>query len=368
MNIDNRQQLTHKMLIRQQGLSLVELLVAMGLGIFLTWGATQAFLTGKQTYSTQQALSRIQENGRMAHEFFSYDIRNAGSYGCASGQFVAPDTTINLLANKSNDEFNFEYSVYGSNNVTATAAAGLNLATGLNPVPLPNTDVLIVHTATNLGLEVLGSPAPTATAISVNNLGLVTGNILSFSNCTSARIFQPTTIAAGIISYAFTSPSFPSPLSVMVGGSILKMETSIYYVANNASVPPQPALYRRTLADGGVSQELLTGVEDMQLEFGIDTNNDSQTDQFVTANAVTAPQWSAWDDITAISPARVNKGLFDPAQENVSAVRYSLLMRSDEQILNTPQTYTFNNVVVTATDKRLRQVFTGTVGIRGQIK
>ena len=49
MNLYHRQNLTHHALRSQQGLSLVELLVAMALGLFLTWGATQAFLTGKQT-------------------------------------------------------------------------------------------------------------------------------------------------------------------------------------------------------------------------------------------------------------------------------------------------------------------------------
>ena len=63
----------------QQGLSLVELMVAIALGLFLSWGAIQAFLSGKQTYSTQQALSRIQENARLVQDFLGFDIRSDGT-------------------------------------------------------------------------------------------------------------------------------------------------------------------------------------------------------------------------------------------------------------------------------------------------
>lgn len=343
MNRYHRQNLTRHALRNQQGLSLVELMVAMALGIFLTWGATQAFLTGKQTYSMQQALSRIQENGRMAQEFFGYDIRNAGGYGCATGQFIVASSSANNLTNKANDEFNFENSVYGADNVPATAAAGLALATGLNPVPVAGTDILIVHTGTNLGLEVLAAPAPTATSARVNNLGLVTGDILAMGNCTAVTILKPTSISSGTISYGFgTAPA--------VGSSVMKLDTAIYYVANNPD--GQPALYRRLLGDGGTSQELLTGVENLQLEYGIQ-NATYNTIDFRTANAIGATQWSSW-----------------VAAPVISAVRYSLLMRSENQLLDTPQTYTYNGVTVTApaTDRRLRQVFTGTVGIRGQLQ
>ena len=43
-------------------------------------------------------------------------------------------------------------------------------------------------------------------------------------------------------------------------------------------------------------------------------------------------------------------------------------MRSENQLLEAPQTYTYNGAAVTAADRRLRQVFTGTVGIRGQLQ
>ena len=53
----------------QRGLTLVELMVAMLLGVFLIGGVMQIFISSKQTYRMQENLSRLQENGRFALDF-----------------------------------------------------------------------------------------------------------------------------------------------------------------------------------------------------------------------------------------------------------------------------------------------------------
>jgi type IV pilus assembly protein PilW len=63
---------------RQQGLSLIELMVAMVLGLLLVAGALQMMLTSQTIYRTTDTLSRIQENGRFALNFLTKDIRMAG--------------------------------------------------------------------------------------------------------------------------------------------------------------------------------------------------------------------------------------------------------------------------------------------------
>lgn len=63
---------------RQNGLSLVELLIAMLLGLILTAGALQMMLSSQEVYQTTDTLSRIQENGRFTLNFLAKDIRMAG--------------------------------------------------------------------------------------------------------------------------------------------------------------------------------------------------------------------------------------------------------------------------------------------------
>jgi len=63
---------------QQLGLSLVELMVALLLGLVLMTGIIQVFLASRQTYNTNEAMARMQENGRFALEFISRSARLAG--------------------------------------------------------------------------------------------------------------------------------------------------------------------------------------------------------------------------------------------------------------------------------------------------
>lgn len=62
----------------QTGLSLVELMVGLALGLVLMVGVLQVFLASRQTYASNDAMSRLQENGRFALEFIASSARLAG--------------------------------------------------------------------------------------------------------------------------------------------------------------------------------------------------------------------------------------------------------------------------------------------------
>lgn len=67
---------------QHQGFTLIEIMVSMLLGIFLLGGVMEIFLNTKQTYRVQDALGRLQENGRYAMEFIGRDIRMTDHRGC----------------------------------------------------------------------------------------------------------------------------------------------------------------------------------------------------------------------------------------------------------------------------------------------
>ncbi len=62
----------------QRGFTLIELMIAMLIGVFLMSGVIQIFLSAKQAYRLQENLSRLQENGRLAINLIAKDIRMAG--------------------------------------------------------------------------------------------------------------------------------------------------------------------------------------------------------------------------------------------------------------------------------------------------
>ena len=81
----------------------------------------------------------------------------------------------------------------------------------------------------------------------------------------------------------------------------------------------------------------------MQVTYGEDTDGDKSPNYFVTAPNVT--DW-----------------------EKVVAARITLLLRSsDNNITQSNQTYTYNGTTTTATDRRLRRVFTTTIAIRNRL-
>lgn len=90
--------------INQQGLSLVELLIAMALGLMLTVGALQMMLSSQTMFSTTDSLSRIQENGRFALEFISKSVRMAGYDSDEQGNLFLDANTLNGAGTNS-DQF-----------------------------------------------------------------------------------------------------------------------------------------------------------------------------------------------------------------------------------------------------------------------
>jgi len=87
--------------IRQQGLSLIELLVATAIGLFLLAVISVVFVGAKTTYLTQDANARLQENSRYAIEFLSRQVRNAGfpliTFNLLSGDLYSKPAPITFL-------------------------------------------------------------------------------------------------------------------------------------------------------------------------------------------------------------------------------------------------------------------------------
>lgn len=73
----------------QSGLSLVELMIGMTLGLILLLGVIQVFLSSRQTLATNDAMSKLQENGRFGLEFISQSARLAG--------YTSPGSALNKL-------------------------------------------------------------------------------------------------------------------------------------------------------------------------------------------------------------------------------------------------------------------------------
>lgn len=339
-------------LVKQKGLSLVELMVAMLLGLVLMAGVLQVFLASKRTYTYQTALSRVQENGRIAQEFFSRDIRMAGYTGCASGSYGALTNTLNQSTSVNYD---FSIGVQGYDVGSSTPSA----LSAISPTPLANTDVLVLRGPVGSGVKIVQNNSEkqlfAESTGDDGKSGISDGDILMVSDCTKSRVFQATNVEpeSGRLNVGHADSSSPGNAVKSWGGQsrpadeqfgtdaeIIKVSTVYYFIAAGAS--GQPALFQRIGL--GTAEEILEGVENMQILYGRDTNGDKVPDSYATATTI-GTNWS-----------------------QVVSVRVQLLVRSTEDaVVDAPQAYSFNGASVTPTDRRLRQVFVSTTGLRSRI-
>ena len=94
----------------QKGLSLIELIIAMALGLILILGVTQIFLGSKQTYTVVTAQSQTQENARVVKHFLGRGLRHAGYWddsttpiSLPAGGGFAENQIITSINNDSSD-------------------------------------------------------------------------------------------------------------------------------------------------------------------------------------------------------------------------------------------------------------------------
>ncbi len=238
---------------KQAGVTLIELMVAMAISSVIILGISNIYLSTKRSYVIHDEFARIQENGRYALDALTTDIRNAGYFGCSSGQPLRDDGSAvikNGLNGVADVTFNLQTAVFGfeavgtdigsttiipnpiveSNNaadwVTApnlttesTDAIGNFLSVAYNPVvpaavtarAIPGSDIIILRTAPPLGVNVAQDNSSAqiflddttggfvANACIQNSgssyntagiSGICEGDILLISDCSKSRIFK----------------------------------------------------------------------------------------------------------------------------------------------------------------------------------
>ena len=334
----------------QLGISMVEILISLVISLFLLGGIIQVYVGNKATYGFTNAISRIQENGRFAMDIMAQDLRMAGFRGCS---VFDPDDSDNIVNNLDKTSPGYDPTIHdfvARSVIEGTDSDGLN---GSDSITLRGSkpNQVNIHPPYN---------SPTSASIHVSLTDKVeAGDIVMVSNCRGADIFQVTGIANSVnalqIAMAHSagseSPGNYNPDACSGGGnaqclsqtygsdaSLFELQTVTYTIAVGAS--GEPALWR---SENGSNVELIDGIEEMQLLYGVDTDADKYANQYVVSTAV----------------ADMN---------DVIAIRLMLLVRSEDAfVAEDNQSYTFNGTQVTPPDRRLRQVFTTTIGLRNRI-
>lgn len=328
---------------RQKGITIIEIMVALALSLIILAGVMHIFLNNKQTYRVQEAFARLQENGRFAMQFITKDLRMAGYVGCG-GKISSPNNIADLVPpNGTADEVamfsasgieGFEYSnlpVALSDSVTLTVT---DVVAG--------TDIVRIKRAASTGARLTGNMTSDNANVQLDGttaLGLFQpDDYLFISDCEKADIFVANNVSAAdnkITIAHSNSVNLDNKLSKAYqdDAEVYKFINSTYYIKTNTH--GEPALFRRSLINAGnlTDEELVEGVEDLQLLYGEDTDDDASPNMYVDSNSVT--DWN-----------------------NVVAVRIEIQARSLDDNLSKKLT--------AYGDKRLRRTFTTSIAIRNR--
>lgn len=336
----------------QAGLSLIELMIAMALSLLLMLGVLQIFLSSKQTYTTNNSLSRLQESGRFAMSFITYDLRNAGYKGeCL--------TTVNnsLITNGTDDRYNLEQGIKGWDAQTSLPSWPSNFATEKR---VGTDSILINHAAKSAG-ALSADVLSTATGISLatGSPQNTNGAYLIVASALSCDIFKSGTNTANNISIdkpagRNLSQNYGSAIS-----KILAFQSHQYFIKNGAS--GVPSLWR-VQRDGNTepSEELVEGVLDLQFEYGIGAGvgEDLTVSSYAKANAV-----SNWGNVVSVKIRLLAVGDRNTSPETqVYDREKGLICKKND---STAACLAANSVDIP--DNRLAQVFSATVGLRNRL-
>lgn len=340
---------------RMTGLSLVELMIAMTIGLATVGAVGWIYLGTSKTYRTQDALARLQEGARYAFEVISSDLRMAGAAGCgySTGTNVITNFDDLWYANL------FEQSLV-SDDADAGAGTETEFSDALRVVRADVSREYVVQ-AHNTGGTVTFAAAH----------DLTNGALMLATDCNHAAVFQVATASGADITYATGGSPGNATINLgtsaayefLPGSRLYRLNASTYYVDTNPA--GEPALFRTRPIGASATltpEELVEGVEDLQVTFGIDTSPalDGEID-FIDPDGDGDPYLTA---------AQVNSSLAGtPADKwaRVVSVRISLLMRTvEDNVLPESQTYTYNGATTTPADRRLRKVFTHVVAMRNR--
>jgi type IV pilus assembly protein PilW len=314
-----------------RGFTLVEVLVAIVLGIVVTLGVLQVYMATSRSYQTQEATARMMENGRTAIELISRSLRMAGYWRCDGWQ----------PANLSNHLPRNQRGLFG----TDGASGAPDTLRTLHALDETQVSVMSSVELTRLEVPPVGSPTLVPQPITVSDGSNFSGNELVVANdCAKADVFQLTGVEGGTLSHGCMT----CVETYGTDATLLEVQDTQYFIANGEG--SQPALFRRI--DSGAAEELLEGVEDLQVFFGEDTDGDGFANRYVTADVINAPCADG-----------TNPGCWG----RVATVRLTLLMRTlDDNVTLAPQSYLYNGATVTASDRRLRRVFTAVIALRNK--
>lgn len=348
------------------GMTLVELMVGMAVGLFVATVAIATFVSTRTLNVVNASTTRMGENARLAMDTLHTDLRNSGFAGCwplALRKQAWPD----VLNDSASDDFIVDgrlglrgYKGDASGTFSPTPNAALLQTLGLSGALQVNSDIISVRVpADEAAWDVTDTMAtvddnPRLHPAAFSGPGApAADDILLIADCTQATLFRVTAVdpATGMLRHAVQAGALRNKQPGMghtygKGATVYRVQTRHYFVARSTGDNTH-SLWRLSVparAGEPAAVEVAKGIDRLLVRYGINTVADQDVTRYVDAAAV-----PAWDRVVS---ARVQLLPATPS-DNMATAR---------------QTYRFDGQDVTATDRRVRNPLTEVVTLRTAAK
>lgn len=317
-----------------RGLSLIELMIALLLGLVVTAAAGGMLLANKRVYASTATLNRIQENTRVSFELMSRDLREAGGNPCGGAIPI-----VSQLESGDNGWWTqYADGLHGYDGDAPGTTTGSGTAQRV-----AGTDAIDLHMANNGDIRVTEHTTPSSVLNVTTTAGIADGDILMVCNNSFAMVFQASGItgsglkighnggsgtgncgqefqykrncstgASGENGYCFLVPEGESSSAQCDKHSrspatVVQVQSFRWYIGNNAR--GGTSLYRATLINetGALVPtvadvvEIAEGVSGMNLMYRANGST-----SFVTATDITAA--NNWGAVNAVQVALTVEG------------------------------------------------------------
>lgn len=275
-----------------QGFSLIELMVALIIGMLMMVAAIGIFTSNKQAYRAVEGVSRVQENARAAFELLSQDLRLAGGNACARGVPVA-----NVLTNAGTAWWsNWEQGLRGHQNADGD-------------------DVVDILSAAERSSTAYTDEATGNIVMNTNQGGIAADDIVVICDYAQAAVFQVSSIGGaggtqiglqkgglnitGGLGLPVLDTASGTPKTFGANSQVARLDAARWFVADNGR--GGRSLYRTRMSRGvqQAPEEVVEGLDRLQLRY-------LQGGSYVDAGSVT--------DWTTVTSVRVEMSFADAAR------------------------------------------------------
>ncbi|EIL96732.1 pilus assembly protein PilW [Rhodanobacter thiooxydans] len=320
---------------RQAGMSLIELMIAVAIGLALLAGLSSLYVSTSKARAEFNKTSEQVENGRFALQSITRDIEMAGFYGRAgqpltTSSYVLPDPCAAAPASmgfSTSPTLTFPLPVYGPSLATTVLPC---LATAL-PNMRTGAEVLTVSYASG---SVTATPSGTEYYLQRSGCETDTVSMVYSDTASAFTLHNKAAVAGGTCSTSTTA-------------ELRKYVERSYYVAtcdvcSGAGADTTPTLKMAEFVNGAINvSSLVTGIEDVHYSYGVDLDNNGSPDCYVgNPSDTTAVPAACATAVTAAAYPWTASATANWA--NVTAVRVNLLSRNLDNTASWTDTRTYD--------------------------